>query len=321
MTGEPDAQTRELLVELTPPGSPTIAQLPLEMARGALRMLSAAKGIVVHAPIRVRGDFIAADSEGPRIGVRIYSPDAPPTAAGLPAVLFLHGGGFILGDLDTHDSIARFFCRNAPCVVVSVDYRLAPEHTFPAAIEDCMRAARWLRANARSLGASPRCIIVAGDSAGGHLAAIVAQLDARQREVEFASQVLLYPYLATRPHEGFDSRERFGGGDFFLTCADIEHFRIQYLGTAEAIEDPRFSPLACESLEDVAPALIVTAGLDPLRDEAEHYAARLRAAGVAVDYRCFEGTIHGFASFAGCIDAGRAALELVCDSIRQSPQA
>jgi len=226
---------------------------------------------------------------------RHYAP--PETGAPHPLLVYYHGGGFVFGDLDTHDGLCRILCRHAGAHVLAVDYRLAPEDPFPAAVQDARAALRWAFANAEALGADPVRIGVGGDSAGGNLAAVVSQLAARDGGPAPSLQLLIYPttdFTRRRP-----SRELFGEG-FFLTSSSMDWFEGHYLGVAsEQASDPRASPLLAEDLSGLAPALIITAAFDPLRDEGEAYAAALHAAGTPVALRRFPGFIHGFVNMGG----------------------
>lgn len=216
----------------------------------------------------------------------------PPGGSVAPLLVFYHGGGWVLGDLDTHDSICRLTCRDAGIHVLSIDYRLAPEHRAPAGIEDAFASFRWAYEHAEELGASPGRVAVGGDSAGGNLAAVVCQLARDSGGPAPVLQWLVYP------RTDFTAQTRslslFKNG-FLLTSHDINWLQSQYL-TDSGIEpnDPRVSPLRAESLSGLAPALIAVAGFDPLRDEGEQYAAALRTAGTPVDLRCEGSLTHGF---------------------------
>lgn len=253
---------------------------------------------------------------GGEAGLRIYTPRPPDDGRLFPIVVHIHGAGFVAGDLDTHDSIARFHCRHADVVVVAVDYRLAPEHRFPTAVEDSYAAVQWAAAHADELCADPARIAVLGDSAGGNLAAVVCQLAKTRRGPAIAFQALMYPVVDFRLTP-YPSSAQFGGGDFFLSNRDMEFFRSLYLAdVARQATDPRVSPLLADTLAGLPPALVVTAGCDPLRDEAQAYADRLAAAGVPVEHRCFEHTIHAFMSFAGAIPVGVEGLSFVASRLR-----
>jgi acetyl esterase len=226
---------------------------------------------------------------------RHYAPNE--TGGPHPLLVYYHGGGFVFGDLDTHDGLCRLLCRHAGAHVLAVDYRLAPEDPFPAAVEDARAALHWTVENAETLGADPGRIGVGGDSAGGNLAAVVSQLAARDGGPAPSLQLLIYPVTDFTSRRR--SRELFGEG-FFLTSSSMDWFEGHYLGLAsEHAGDPRASPLLADDLSGLAPALIVTASFDPLRDEGEAYAQALRAAGTPVALRRFPGFIHGFVNMGG----------------------
>ena len=218
----------------------------------------------------------------------------PAGDAAAPLLVFYHGGGWVIGDLDTHDALCRLTCRDAGIHVLSIDYRLAPEHPAPAAIDDAFAAFEWAYEHADELGAIPRRVAVGGDSVGGNLAAVVCQLARDKGGPTPVLQWLIYP------RTDFTARTRslslFARG-FALTKRDMDWFESQYLrGSGIDRADPRVSPLLAESLSGLAPALIAIAGFDPLRDEGESYAVALRAAGTAVDLRSMGSLTHGFAN-------------------------
>jgi acetyl esterase len=253
---------------------------------------------------------------GGEVGLRIYTPRPGSEDRPFPIVVHFHGAGFVAGDLDTHDSIARFHCKHADAVVIAVDYRLAPEHPFPAAVDDAYAAVEWAVEHARELSGDARSIAVLGDSAGSNLAAVVCQLAKARNGPRIAFQALVYPVVDFRPGAAYSSQAQFGGGDFFLSNRDMEFFRSCYLTDVRQASDPRVSPLLADDLAGLPPALVVTAGCDPLRDEGRAYADRLAAAGVPVEYRCFESTIHAFMSFAGAIPVGVEGLSFVASRLR-----
>lgn len=238
------------------------------------------------------------DIPGPAgpIAARHYRPAAPGPGR-RPLLVAFHGGGWVLGSLDGWDGSYRLICHDADVDVLSIDYRLAPEHKAPAAVDDCYAAYLWAVAHAAELDVDPTRIAVGGDSAGGCLAAVVSRMARDNGDPLPALQLLLYPVT----HVGSTSRSRtlFGTG-FLLTGADIAFFTECYLGGSEMdAEDPRVSPLLASDLAGLPPALVVTAGFDPLRDEGEAYAERLRDAGVPVDLRRFGSMIHAFMNFNG----------------------
>ncbi|MEO8093172.1 MAG: alpha/beta hydrolase [bacterium] len=234
------------------------------------------------------------------IGARLYVPPGLPDPG--PLVVYYHGGGHVIGDLDTHDQPCRFLARETPAIVLAIAYRLAPEHRFPAAVDDALAAFEWAHAEAESLGADPARIAVAGDSAGGNLAAAVSQLTVAAAGSVPAFQALIYPvtdYSFRRR-----SYELFAEG-FFLTREEMDWYRDNYFGAPGERSDPRASPILAPDLSGLPPAHVVTAGFDPLRDEGEAYAERLREAGVATTLRREPDLVHGFINAAGL--GGRAA--------------
>jgi acetyl esterase len=235
---------------------------------------------------------------------RVYRPDG---AGPLPTVVLLHGGGWVIGDIETHDNTARQIARDADAVVVSVGYRLAPEAPFPAAVEDAIAATRWVAEHVAELGGDDR-VAVAGDSAGGNLAAVVAQTFRDAGGPPLAAQFLIYP--ATDVAGEYPSRTENGTG-YFLETATMEWFFDQYAGTETDI-DARLSPLHAENLAGLPPAVVVTAEYDPLRDEGEAYARALADAGVRVEHRRFDGMIHGFFEMGPASAGARAAIAESC---------
>ncbi len=236
--------------------------------------------------------------DGQALAARLYAP-APATPGPLPVLLYLHGGGFTIGSIETHDVLCRELARQAGCMVVSLDYRLAPEHRFPTASNDAWDALQWLARNAPALGADPARLAVGGDSAGGTLAAVNAIL-ARDAGIALALQLLIYP--GTTAHQDTDSHRRFAHG-MVLEEAGITWFFDQYVRRREDRDDWRFAPLNAPDLDDVAPAFVCLAECDPLVDEGVAYADRLRAAGVPVDLEIYRGVTHEF------IKMGRAIPE------------
>jgi acetyl esterase len=243
------------------------------------------------------------------IAVRAYRPvtDEP-----LPALIFFHGGGWTIGDLDTHDVVCRQLALGARCAVFSVDYRLAPESPFPAAVEDCISATRYVLKNSHSLKIDPARIAVGGDSAGGNLAAVVA-LALRGEGIAF--QLLIYP--ATDQRCQFASHEKNGKG-YLLTSEAIEYFRGCYLPSEKDWTDWRASPLLAENHTSLPPAFVLTAGYDPLVDEGRAYATALSKAGVEVAYREYADMVHGFVLFGGVVDGANAAVAECCEQLRRA---
>jgi acetyl esterase len=227
----------------------------------------------------------------------------------VPAIAYYHGGGHVIGSLDTHDLIARNLCNLSGALVCAVDYRMGPEHRFPAAVEDSFAALAWLHANAASLGADPARLGVHGDSAGANLAAVVALLARDRGEPELRLQSLVYPVADYR--QNTQSYAAFATGYGVLTRAAMEWFREHYLRGPEDAEDWRASPLLAPSLTGVAPAIVVAAECDVLHDESQAYAEALKRAGVAVEYREYPGMIHGFFGMVPVVDDAMAAQQAV----------
>lgn len=250
---------------------------------------------VAQSDIRV-GGVTAVSVPGPAgvIPARHYRPPAAEgrehTAA--PLLVFYHGGGFVFGDLESHDSVCRLICRDAGLHVLAIDYRLAPEHPAPAAVDDAHAAYLWARQHAAELGADPRRVAVGGDSAGGCLAAVVTRQARDAGDPLPSLQWLIYPVTDFR---GLARSRTLLGDGFLLTRHDMDWFESTYLaGSGLDLTDPRVSPLLVDDLAGLSPALIVTAGFDPLRDEGAEYATRLREAGVVVDHRRMGSMIHAF---------------------------
>lgn len=258
--------------------------------------------------IHVEVDELLLPGPAGQIAARHYRPASSETTP--PLLVFYHGGGWSIGDLDTYDALCRLTCRDAGIHVLSIDYRLAPEHPAPAAIEDAYAAFKWAHEHAEELGAAPGRVAVGGDSAGGNLAAVVSQLARDEGGPAPILQWLIYP------RTDFTAQTRslslFSRG-FVLTKRDMDWFESQYLRRSDLDRtDPRISPLLAESLSGLAPALISVAGFDPLRDEGQAYAAALRAAGTAVDLRYMGSLTHGFVNlFQLGGDSLRATNELI----------
>jgi acetyl esterase len=248
--------------------------------------------------------------EGP-IGIRIYTPEGP---GPFPLHVHYHGGGWVIGDLDTHDRDCRTLAREAGCIVVAVDYRLAPEHPFPAAPEDCYAATCWAADHAESLGARSGAITVGGDSAGGNLAAVVCLMAKARGGPHIALQLLIYPVT---DHDFTLPSYTENGEGYLLTLETMQWFWDLYC-PLEQRDDWRACPSKAASLEGLPEAVIMTAQYDPLRDEGHAYGDALKAAGVPVTVKCFDGMIHSFFSLAHLIPAAQDAVTMAVDALRRA---
>ncbi|MCH7323963.1 alpha/beta hydrolase [Solibacillus sp. MA9] len=247
-----------------------------------------------------------------KIKVRIYTPEGE---GDFPIFIYLHGGGWVLGDLDTVDIPCRSIANQAECIVVSVDYRRAPEYKFPVPLEDCYEAALWVAKNAGEWQGDSTKISIGGDSAGGNLATCVALKARDEQGPTFVSQILIYP--VTDLSFSTNSYKENGEG-YFLTQDSMEWFARHYINTEEDKLNPYVAPLLTEDLSNLPPAVVITAGYDPLCDEGLAYANRLQEAGIQVEYTCYEGMIHGFFWMAGIMDKGKQAIEQVSRHLQES---
>ncbi|HYP83535.1 alpha/beta hydrolase [Variovorax sp.] len=266
-------------------------------------------------PPLARVEDLAAPGPGGAIPLRLYAP-VPREAGPLPVLVYYHGGGWVIGDLDTHDVLCRQLALGAGCAVVAVDYRLAPEHRFPAAVDDCIAATAWVAQQAGALGLDASRVAVGGDSAGGNLAAVVA-LHARDAGglPPIALQLLIYP--ATDQRRTAPSHAANGEG-YLLTKQSMDYYHDHYLGDARHDSDWRASPLLHEDLAGLPPALVITAGYDPLRDEGLQYAQRLTEAGNRATLVNFERMVHGFALMGKALDEADAAIALCVYALRRA---
>ena len=284
---------------------------PVGAAEARLLYLAGRKVLAPEPmPIAETRDLTAPGPAGP-IPLRLYRPSAD---AVLPVLVFFHGGGWVVGDIETHDTVCRHLANRAECAVVSVDYRLAPEHKFPAAVDDAYAATAWVADNAAALGADPARLAVGGDSAGGNLAAVVClrARDAGGPQIRY--QLLIYP--ATDAAMRHESIARFAEG-YVLTRSTMRWFYEQYLRSPDDAADWRVSPLVAPDLAGLPPALVMTAGYDPLCDEGDAYAERLAGAGVPVEHRRFSGQIHGFVTNGKIIRAAEAALDEAAAALKR----
>ena len=297
LSGQVHPQVAAHLAQMAAMNPPPIETLTAEQGRLGFGMQMKMTAGPATPVAQVRD--LTLPGPGGAIEARLYRPTADGV---LPGLVFFHGGGWVIGDLDSHDDLCRDLAAQAGCAVLSVDYRLAPEHRFPAAADDAIAATHWVAANAAPLGIDPKRLAVGGDSAGGNLAAVAA-LAARDAGRPLTAQLLIYPVTDMSRLEG-ESYATCGEG-YGLTAGAMVWFRDHYLTDAKAARDWRVSPLLAGDLSRLPPALVVTAEFDVLRSEGEAYAKRLAEAGVPTRLARYDGMIHGFASMAGVLDVGR----------------
>jgi acetyl esterase len=265
-------------------------------------------------PVGSVRDLEARGPAGP-IPVRSYRPAGSRDHAVLPVLVYYHGGGWVIGDLDTHDVLCRQLCNLSGCAVIAVDYRLGPEHRFPAAVDDANAAARWVRANAGMLQVDASRMAVGGDSAGGNLAAVVALAVRDAGDLPLAFQLLVYP--ATDQRRGAPSHTTNGQG-YLLTRDSMDYYHDHYIADPAQDLDWRASPLLHENHAGLPPAFVLTAGYDPLRDEGVQYAQKLSEAGTRATLVSFERQVHGFITMGRVIDEANAAVQLCATQLKQA---
>ena len=303
-----DPQVSAFLDQLAAAEAPPPQEQTPEEARAGFALLAVVTG-PPEDPVPTEDRSLPGPNG--EIPVRIYR---PPGDGLLPVVVYFHGGGWVIGDITSHDTVCHRLASGVPAVVVNVDYRLAPEHRFPAGVEDCDAATRWVSDHAADLGADPARLAVAGDSAGGNLAAVVARRSRDRGGPPIAFQLLIYP--ATDMTRSLASHTENGTG-YLLETDTMTWFLDHYLGGADA-RQPDASPLFAEDLSGLPPALVVTAEFDPLRDEGEAYAERLAEAGVAVTSSRYDGMIHGFYGMDRVIDTARSATDETVTALQKA---
>lgn len=299
-------QVKVVLDQMAAAGPPLHHLSPVE-ARKAVEAMRATTGELEHVAKVENRTFRGPVGELP---IRIYTPDG---RGPFPVLVYFHGGGWVVGSLETVDASCRSLANLVGCIVVSADYRLAPEHKFPAATDDCYAALRWATLHAASFHGDPSRMAVGGESAGANLAAVVALMAQERGATPLVHQVLAYPVISY----AFDTpSQRENAEGYFLTRDMMKWFWQQYLTNDADGENPLASPLRARYLTGVAPATILTAEFDPLRDEGAAYAAKLREAGVPVTYKCYEGLIHGFFGMVKVVEPARKALEEAAAALR-----
>src|SRR5262245_46136930 len=306
-----DQQCKAFLDMLAAGGGPPLHELPLSEARKVPRMMIELCGPeepVAHVENRT------VDGPAQPIPIRVYRPS---DADDLPALMFFHGGGFVICDLESHDRPCRNLANQSGCVVIAVDYRLAPEHPFPAAPEDCYAVTRYVAEHAGEFGIDADRIAVSGDRAGGNLAAVVAMMARDRGGPALRFQLLIYPTTDFEDHS--PSIREFDGN--FLTIPTMDWFTRSYVPNVADRRTPYASPLRATDLRRLPPAMVITAECDPLRDQGEAYARKLQDAGVPVQAKRYEGMIHPFFNLAGIVDAGRAAIADSASAVRAAMSA
>ena len=306
-----DPKLKALLEQPADPNAKPIEEIPIEEIRRQFNEDIAA--IDKPGPEMKDIQDRAVDVGDAEIQVRWYTPSTLAAASGNPVLVFFHGGGWIQGNIETHDSMCRVLAHDGRSLVCSVDYRLAPENKFPVSLNDSYTATKWAHQHAAMFGGDPGKLAVGGDSAGGNLAAVISFLARDDGSVPIRFQLLLYP--VTDLASETESKRKFSNG-FWL---DTLPFLIEsYVATDEDRTNPLASPLRARNFSGLPPAHIVTAGHDPLRDEGRAYATRLQEAGVDAQYDCYESMIHGFISIRGIVDEGERALQASAASLREA---
>jgi acetyl esterase len=298
-----DPQVQALLERIAAAGRPPLHTLTPAQARE--EYLRSRRALNPDPPEVASVVDRAIPGPGGPLPLRIYRALGTSPTQSLPVLVYFHGGGFTIGNLDTHDVVCRGLANGGRCAVVAVDYRLAPEHKFPAAVEDAVAATRWVAAHADELAVDPKRLAVGGDSAGGNLATVAALIARDSGGPKIMFQMLIYP--PTHPPHNTASAEKFGHG--YLQTRDlVMYFRRNYIRSPADFDDWRVAPLLAPDLSRLPPTLLLAASHDVLVDEGRAYADRLAAAGVDVTYKCYEGMIHGFINMGKVVDAANRAI-------------
>ncbi|WP_246982530.1 alpha/beta hydrolase [Halorientalis marina] len=312
MADQPHPQVRTILQMLDDQPVPPTYAVAVDDAREQLEALAQMRDGEEVANVE---NFDIGGPEGPEgsLPVRVYYPEGDGPH---PTLVYFHGGGYVLGSLETHDALCRALTNAAECAVVSVDYRLAPEHRFPAAVEDAFFAVEWVAEHGAAVDLDPARIAVGGDSAGGNLSAAVTLVTQDRDGPDLAHQTLIYPAVDSPVTGEYDSYEENAEG-YFLEREGMEWFMEQYVDDEIHLRNEYFAPILAD-LSGVPPASVVTAGFDPLRDEGQAYAAKLEAAGVEVHTHHYEDMIHGFANMVDMVDAAGDAVDALAAELAES---
>lgn len=304
-----DPQARAILDQMAALGDQPINEQSVSEARQRAAAMAAMQD--APEPVAAVEDRKLAGPGGD-LPIRIYVPFGK---GPFPVVMYFHGGGWVIGGIESSDGLCRMLANASGCIVVSVDYRLAPEHRFPAAVYDAYAATLWVAENASSFGGDPSRIAVSGDSAGGNLAAVIAQIARDQGSPAMQFQLLIYPVTDGACNTPSYSENADG---YFLTRDSMQWFWNHYVLNESDRVHPSASPLRASNFANLPPALVITAEYDPLRDEGERYAERLRAAGTPVELTRYDGMIHGFFTMSGVIDQGKAAIQQAANALRNA---
>jgi acetyl esterase len=310
-TGKLDPQIEALLQQMEQQGMVPVHTLTPRKARESRNPVFIRLGGPPEAVANVEN--LTIPGQAGEIPIRIYTPQGRPP---FPILVYFHGGGWVICNLDTHDSVCRSLANGASCIVVSVDYRLAPEHKFPAAVDDAYAATQWVADSANLINGDSARIAVGGDSAGGNLAAVVSLMAREKGGPSLMYQVLIYPVTNISSFDTNSYREH--GEGYILTKDSMEYYRRHYIGHEEESQNPYASPLLAQELSGLPPALVITAEFDVLTDEAEAFANRLKQAGVPVMYTCYEGMIHAFFALGAVVDRAREAMDEITAALRSA---
>lgn len=303
-----DASTEIFVKNLAENNGPAFHELPVDKCREVYKeLVNQLSGEM--AEIGEIKDLLIPGAEG-QITIRIYSPKNK--SKKMPGVAYFHGGGWVIGDLDTHDQVCRRLCKQSDCIFFSIGYRLAPENKYPAGVNDCITATQWIYDNADKLDLDSKRIGVAGDSAGGNMAAVVAQ----ELKNIISYQLLMCPAVDLSD-KSYPSREEYGQGEYLLSMKDMLWFGGHLSDELETLLEPKASPISNNNLSGLPPALTITAGCDPLCDEGKAYADKLSEAGVDSEYRCYEGTIHNFYQFPTALETALEGLDFMAKRLKE----
>ena len=303
-----DTSTELFVKNLAENNGPAFHELPVDKCREVYKeLVSQLSGELSDIGEIKELSIPGGNSE---IKIRVYSPKK--TTKNMPAVAYFHGGGWVIGDLDTHDPVCRRLSAKSDCLFFSVEYRLAPENKYPSGIDDCITATQWIHDNATELGVDSKRIGVAGDSAGGNMAAVVAQ----ELKNIVSYQLLMCPAVDLSD-KSYPSREEYGQGEYLLSMKDMLWFGGHLSDDLEQLLEPKASPISNNNLSGRPPALTVTAGCDPLCDEGKAYADKLSEAGVDSEYKCYEGTIHNFYQFPLALETALEGLDFMAARLKE----